>query len=80
MDEITCATPLLVYVSLFGLFEEIWSDPGSDFMSNAIKQFNLYIGIKHVVSIVDRHTINGMEGPNKQILCHLKALVQDDER
>ena len=78
MDEITCATALLVYVSLFGLFEEIWSDPGSDFMSKVVKQFNAYLGMKHVISIVDRHTSCGVEGPNKQILRHLKALVQDE--
>ena len=34
--------------------------------------------MKHVVLIVDRHTSNGVEGPNKQILRPLKALVQDD--
>ena len=47
MDEVTCATSLLVYVSLFGLFEEIWSDPGSDFMTKEVRQFNLYLGMKH---------------------------------
>ena len=55
--EVTCATALLVYVSLFALFT-----------------------MKHVVSIVDRHTSNGVEGHNKQILHHLKALVVQDER
>ena len=37
------------------------------------------MGIKHVVSIVDRHTSNGVEGPNKKILHHLKALVQHEQ-
>ena len=60
MDEITCATASLVYVS-FGLFEEIRSDSGSDFMSYVIKQFNLYLGMKRMVSIVDRHTSNGQQ-------------------
>ena len=67
----TCATALLVFVSLFRLFYEIWTDPGSDFMSNVIKQFNLYLEMKHVVSIVDRHTSNRVESPNKQIFCYL---------
>ena len=53
MDKITFATVLLVYFALFGLLEKIWSDPGSDFMSKVIKQFKLYLGIKHVVLIVD---------------------------
>ena len=78
MDEVTCAIALLVYVSLFGLFDELYSDPGSDFTSNVIKQFNIYIGIKHHISLVDRHESNGVEGPNKQILRHLKALVHDE--
>ena len=78
MDEITRATALLLYMSLFGLFEEIWLDPGTDFMSNVIKQFNLYLGMKNVVYIVDRHTSNRVEGPNKQIIGHFKALVQDE--
>ena len=78
MDEVTSATAILVYVSMFGLFEEIWSDTGSDFKSNVVNQFNINFGIKHVVSIVDRHTSCGVDGPNKQILRHLMALVQDD--
>ena len=65
-------------MSLFALFEEIWSDPGSDFLSKVITQFNLYLGMKHVVSIVGRHTSCGIEGPNKRILRHLNALVQDE--
>ena len=34
--------------------------------------------MKYVVSIVDQHTSCGVEGPNKQILRNLKALVQDE--
>ena len=77
MDVVTCATFLLVYVSLFGLFEETWSDPASHFMCNVIKQFNLYLGMKHVISIVDRHKSNGVESPNEQIVRHLKTVVQN---
>ena len=77
MDEVSCATALLVYVSLFGLLDEIWSDPGSEFTSRVVKQLNAYLGMKHVISLVDRHTSNGVEGPSKQILRHLEALVQD---
>ena len=73
----TIATALFVYFTLFGVFDELWSDPGSDLMSETVKQLNLYMGIKHVVSLVDRHQSNGVEGPNKQILRHLRTLVYD---
>ena len=78
MDEITCARALLIYISLFGLFDEIWSDPGSDFTSKVIAQLTKYLGINHVFSLVDRHESCGVEGSNKQILRHVKALVTDD--
>jgi len=63
---------------MFGLFDEIWSDPGSDFMSDVVKQLNVWFGIRHVVSLVDRHESNGVEGTNKQVLRHLRALCHDD--
>ena len=47
-------------------------------MSNVIKHINHYLRLKHAVSVVDRQTSNGVDGPNKKILCHLKALVQDE--
>ena len=77
MDKMSCATALLVYVLLFGLLAKIWSDPCSDFTGKVVKQFNAYLGITPVISLVDRHTSNGVEGLNKQILRHLKALVLD---
>ena len=67
----------MIFISLFGLFEEIWSDQGSDFTSNLIKQLNKYLGINHLFSLVDRHESCGVEGSNKQILRHIKALVMD---
>ena len=73
----TIATALFVYFTLFGVFDELWSDPGSDLMSEAVKQLNLYMGIKNVVSLIDRHESNGVEGPNKQLLRHLRTLVYD---
>ena len=63
---------------VFGLFDEIWSDPGSDFMSDVISQLNTWFGIRHVVSLVDRHESNGVEGTNKQLLRHLRALCNDE--
>ena len=63
---------------IFGLFDELWSDPGSDFMSEVVAQLNSWFGIRHVVSLVDRHESNGVEGTNKQILRHLRTLCHDE--
>ena len=73
----TIALALFIYFTTFGIFDELWSDPGSDLMSEAVKQLNAYLGIRHVVSLVDRHESNGVEGPNKQLLRHLRTLVYD---
>jgi len=35
------------------------------------------MGIGRVISLVDRHEFNGVEGSNKQILRHLRTLVHD---
>ena len=73
----TIASALFIYFTTFGIFDELWSDPGSDLMSDTVKQLNTYLGIRHVVSLVDRHESNGVEGPNKQLLRHLRTLVYD---
>ena len=72
------AIALFQYFTTFGVFEEVWSDPGSDMMSEMVRQLNQWLGIKHVVSLVDRHESNGVEGSNKQLLRHLKTLVHDE--
>ena len=71
------ATTLFIYFTTFGVFDELWSDPGSDLMSDVVKQLNKWLGIKHVVSLVERHESNGVEGSNKQILRHLRTIVHD---
>ena len=72
------ATALFQYFATFGVFEEVWSDPGSDMMADMVNQLHKWLGIKHVVSLVDRHESNGVEGTNKQLLRHLKTLVHDE--
>jgi len=73
----TLAKCLFTHFCTFGLFDELWSDPGSDLMSEVVAQLNDWLGIRHVVSLVDRHESNGVEGTNKQILRHLRALCHD---
>ena len=55
---LTLATTLFKHICTFGLFDELWSDPGSDLMSDVIKHLNEWLGIRHVVSLVDRHQSN----------------------
>jgi hypothetical protein len=40
-------------------------------------ELNNFLGLKHYVSIVDRHESNGVERANKEILRHLKDYVFD---
>lgn len=77
-NAINMATALFVYISIYGLVDILYSDPGSDLMSEAVEQLNKWLGIRHKVSLVDRHQSNGVEGSNKQILRHLRALVYDE--
>jgi len=74
---LTLAKCLFSHFCTFGLFDELWSDPGSDLMSEVISHLNEWFGIRHVVSLVDRHESNGVEGSNKQILRHLRTLCHD---
>lgn len=72
------ALALFRFFSTYGVYEVLMSDPGSDLMSEVVKQLTSWYGIRHVFSLVDRHESNGVEGSNKSILRHLKALVSDE--
>ena len=74
---ITLASALMKFIATNGLFDELSSDPGSDLMSDAVKQLNEWLGMHHVVSLVDRHESNGVERKNQDVLRHLRALVFD---
>ena len=74
---IELATALFGHMVRYGYFECIASDPGSDLMSDVIRELNAMFGIQHTVSLVDRHESNGVEPTNKSILRHLRALTHD---
>jgi len=46
-------------------------------MSDAVKQFNALMGIRHKVSLVGRHESNGCESLGGQFIRHLRTLVND---
>ena len=47
-------------------------------MAEVVQHLNKWLGTVHRVSIVDRHESNGVEGTNKQLLRHLRHLVNDE--
>ena len=71
-------TALFCYFVTYGTFDEILTDPGSDFMSAVVKELNGWLNIRHKVSLVDVHESNGVERTNLEILRHLIALTFDD--
>ena len=71
------AVALFTFFCTFGMYDELWSDPGSDLMAEVVQKLSEWMGIKRVISLVDRHESNGVEGSNKQILRHLRTLVHD---
>jgi hypothetical protein len=68
---------LMAYIGNFGLVDEVKSDPGSDLLSKAVADLNKWLGLRHVVSLVDVHTSNGCENTNRMVIKHLRALVAD---
>ena len=62
----------------YGLYDEIITDPGSNFCSNLYTQLNAWLGIRRVYSLVDVHESNGVERTGGETLRHLRALVNDE--
>ena len=69
---------LIKHYSMFGLFDELASDPGSALLDKAVADLNLIFGVNHKVSIVGRHQSNGVEGSIKQFIRHLRTYVSDE--
>ena len=63
------------YFSRKGVFDEIRTDPGTDFKSKILECMEKWYGINHVFSITDRHESNGVERVIKEVIRHLSALV-----
>ena len=74
----TIATAIIQFVSLYGLVDEIVSDPGANITSKMVKEVNDWLGLRHFISLVDVHESNGVERTNKEVLRHLRALTNGD--
>eukprot|EP00981_Chlorochromonas_danica_P007575 scaffold1801_cov193-Ochromonas_danica.AAC.2 len=77
-DAETVATALFQHFCRYGVVDCLASDPGTEFMNQVVSSLLKWFGIRHRFSLVDRHESNGVEGTNKLILRHLKALVFDE--
>ena len=75
---INLANCLMRHFAAYGLIDSIISDPGSDLTSEVIEHLNSYLGIRHTISLVDRHESNGVERVNQEILRHLRTIIHDN--
>ena len=72
----TIVEALMSYYCLFGLFDVLASDPGSDLIAQVVRLFNANVNVEHRISMVDEHGSTGVENQGcKKILEHLKQLV-----
>ena len=74
---VSLAQNLMRHFATYGLIDCIISDPGSDLTSEIIAHLNDYLGIRHTISLVDRHESNGVERINQEILRHFRIMIHD---
>ena len=60
-DAETVARTLIKHYCTFGVFDELYSDPGSSFLSNVVVRLNKLLGVQQKISLVGRHESNGVE-------------------
>ena len=78
-DALTTAHALFVFFSTFGLFDELRTDPGSDFTSTVVSHLLQWLGpLRHSFTLVNNPQADGVEPTNREILRHLKALAADE--
>ena len=68
---------IITYMSMFGRFTRLISDPGSDYTAEVTQRVKSYFGYEHSFSLVDRHESNGVETVNRELLRHVRTLVHD---
>jgi len=77
-EAITLATAIFSYVTTFGLFDQLRSDPGSDLTSEVVAHLNKWIGWRHTFTLVGRPQGSGVERTNGKFLDLLIALVMEE--
>ena len=76
-DAESAANAIITYISMFGRFTRLISDPGSDYTAKVVELLKGYFGYEHAFSLVDRHESNGVETTNRELLRHVRTLVHD---
>ena len=76
-DAESAANAIITYISMFGRFTRLISDPGSDYTAEVAQLVKTYFGYEHSFSLVDRHESNGVETTNRELLRHVRTLVHD---
>lgn len=71
------ANSIMLYVTQHGLFDEIRTDPGSDYTSEVMDLLLKYLGMKHSFTIVNNPKGSNVEGTNSQVMRHLRAIAMD---
>ena len=74
----TVAMKLFLHASIFGVFDILHTDPGSEFISEVCQDLCRWSGTGRTFSLVDNPQADGVEPVNAQILRHLRCLVLDE--
>jgi hypothetical protein len=75
--SLTLAREFFIFYSRYGVYDIISVDPGTNISQSVVEELQRMMGVTMKISLVDRHESNGAEGTNKQILRHLRCLVQE---
>lgn len=78
-DAITTATCIFHYICTFGLFDFLRSDPGSDFTSEVMEHLLQWLGPTRSLTLAKQPQADGVEGSNKQVLRHLRAICMEED-
>ena len=76
-SDASAVDALLQHLLLFGPFKYLQTDPGSDYTSNLVREFNRYIGIEHHIGLVGRPQSTGIERDVQEIKRFLKDVARD---
>ena len=78
-DTLSAAECLLKHFGRFGAPYQLRSDNGSHFIADLIREFLLFIGVKHRLTLAYSKEENAIiERYNKEINRHLRALTYDN--
>jgi hypothetical protein len=73
----SAARAMFNHYVLYGQFDQVITDPGSDYMSGTIVLLNQFLGQEKLVTLVDVHTGIGVEPTNKKVKNFLQTLTHD---